>query len=220
MNKITTQRVLYLSILSLLLFSASAANPVKSASYASINNQLGIGSTGNDVINLQTFLASNHDIYPEGIISGYYGRLTAKAVMQFQLYYGISMVGYVGPLTLAKINSVIASGYGIDIYGPLISNVSIEKTSTSAVLSWNTSETARGKVYYSTAPFQLIEAVGNFTGPVIIGGSSMVTANAQSNQSINIQNLQPNTMYYYIIESTDFSGNVTVTPQSTFSTPS
>ena len=188
------------------------------ATFAQINSQLEFGSRGNDVISLQTFLASNSNIYPEGIISGYYGTLTKRAVTQFQLHYGLPPVGRVGPMTMAKINSVIAAGYGIDVYAPTIYNTSVQKTSNSAQISWNTTESARGKVFYSASPFLLAEATGSLSEPMISGGSVALATNIQSSQSVTIPGLMPNKLYYYMIVAADNPGNVSVTNQSSFIT--
>ena len=70
------------------------------------------GDTGEDVTQLQTFLkAQGTDIYPEGLITGYFGNLTKLAVQRFQEKYNIAKsgdegYGYVGPKTRAKINSL------------------------------------------------------------------------------------------------------------------
>lgn len=74
------------------------------------------GLTNNDVKNLQTFLKTDSSIYPEGLITGYFGPLTQKAVQKFQIKYQIvnSMspesdpgYGYVGPKTRAKLNELM-----------------------------------------------------------------------------------------------------------------
>ena len=75
---------------------------------------LALGSRGNDVTALQNFLKSQGaDIYPEGLVTGYYGVLTTAAVGRFQLQNGVVTsasdpgYGYVGPKTRAKINSLL-----------------------------------------------------------------------------------------------------------------
>jgi peptidoglycan hydrolase-like protein with peptidoglycan-binding domain len=195
-----------------------SASLVSAATFTPLTTHLGVGSTGTNVTNLQTFLASNYDIYPSGRVTGYYGGLTSSAVQQFQLAYGIQTLGNVGPATFSKINSVIAMGYGIDIYAPTIYNTSVSKTNSSATFSWATTENATGKVYYSTSPFAFAEAVGNFTEPTILGGSTMSSNYMQTTQNVTISNLQSNTLYYYVIEAVDASGNVSVTQQSTIIT--
>ncbi|MDI6602593.1 MAG: S8 family serine peptidase [Patescibacteria group bacterium] len=65
---------------------------------------------------LQMFLkAQGSDIYPEGLVTGYFGKLTLNAVKRFQLKHKIItpetspwIAGYVGPQTRAKINEILA----------------------------------------------------------------------------------------------------------------
>jgi peptidoglycan hydrolase-like protein with peptidoglycan-binding domain len=71
---------------------------------------LNIGSQGDDVKTIQVLLASDPSLYPEGVVSGYYGVLTAKAIKRFQQRYGIEAAGFVGPKTLKKINELLAEG--------------------------------------------------------------------------------------------------------------
>jgi len=65
---------------------------------------LGQGMSGDDVKALQVILAADTSIYPEGLITGFYGRLTSEAVKKFQKKHGIEMLGLVGPKTLKKLN--------------------------------------------------------------------------------------------------------------------
>lgn len=65
------------------------------------------GSSGNDVTVLQVLLAADPNIYPEGLVTGYYGLLTSKAVMKFQAKHGIDQLGIVGPKTLKKLNEFL-----------------------------------------------------------------------------------------------------------------
>lgn len=62
------------------------------------------GMTGKDVKKLQELLAEDQSIYPEGRITGFFGKLTAKAIKKFQARHGLDQVGFVGPKTLAKLN--------------------------------------------------------------------------------------------------------------------
>ncbi len=67
---------------------------------------LTIGSTGSDVVALQTVLvAGGYLVMPAGTSMGYFGSATKAAVMKFQQDSGVRPVsGYVGPLTRAKLN--------------------------------------------------------------------------------------------------------------------
>src|SRR3989338_1551526 len=66
--------------------------------------QLNEGSSVDQVKLLQTLLAADPTLFPEGLITGFYGRLTALAVKRFQKKFGIEQVGRVGPKTLEKLN--------------------------------------------------------------------------------------------------------------------
>lgn len=68
------------------------------------------GMTDEEVKVLQELLALDPTVYPEGLVTGYYGPLTTKAVMKFQEKYGIETVGMVGPKTLAKLNEEVSKG--------------------------------------------------------------------------------------------------------------
>lgn len=78
------------------------------------------GATGEDVKQLQEFLKSIPGIYPEGLVTGYFGPLTKVAIQRFQEKQGIvnsgssdtTGFGIVGPKTISKINELISSGAG------------------------------------------------------------------------------------------------------------
>lgn len=59
--------------------------------------------TGGDVSRLQQFLAADSILYPEGLVTGFYGPATGRAVARYQESKGISQTGSVGPQTLASI---------------------------------------------------------------------------------------------------------------------
>lgn len=77
-----------------------------------LTRQLQEGMTGDDVRLLQEILATDPDIYPEGLKTGYFGPLTKNAVKRFQKIAGLDQVGQVGPQTLAKINELLTEGAG------------------------------------------------------------------------------------------------------------
>lgn len=62
-------------------------------------------SSGKDVARLQEFLKTLPDVYPEGLVTGYFGLVTEKAVKRFQKKYGLEQVGVVGPKTREKLNN-------------------------------------------------------------------------------------------------------------------
>jgi len=77
-----------------------------------LTKRLWRGMTNEDVELLQEVLATDPEVYPEGLITGYFGPLTERAVKKFQKKMGVEEVGSVGPKTLAKINELLIEGAG------------------------------------------------------------------------------------------------------------
>lgn len=98
--KTLQKAIMVLFLASLLPLQASAQN---------FTSRLHQGLSGDEVKVLQALLAADQDIYPEGIISGYYGQLTMKAVKRFQKKYQLEQVGYLGPKTLKKLNELLSN---------------------------------------------------------------------------------------------------------------
>ncbi len=74
---------------------------------ASLVSTLKQGSQSDQVAVLQALLAADPSIYPEGMVSGFFGRLTAQAVKRFQKKHGLEQVGNVGPKTLKKLQEYL-----------------------------------------------------------------------------------------------------------------
>jgi hypothetical protein len=79
----------------------------KQQAIASLVTTLRQGSVGDQVLVLQALLAADPSIYPEGVISGYFGKLTAQAVKRFQKQNDLEQVGAVGPKTLKKLQEFL-----------------------------------------------------------------------------------------------------------------
>jgi len=209
-----------------LLFAGSVASftlmnalNAHAASLPQITSSLAIGSSGQNVMTLQTLLATSHNVYPAGLVTGYYGPLTATAVAQFQIANGLPAVGRVGPLTLAKLNALIANGNtSIDVDAPIISDVQTIPSSTGVTITWNTNEMALGKVHWDSIPITMFETSTAQVEPQTSG--SVITEQVSgTSHSIVIGGLNPGQTYYYSIESSDPSQNVSVTLPSAFVTP-
>lgn len=65
-----------------------------------LHRNLTIGTTGEDVRDLQGFLRDKGHLSAEA--TGYFGRLTSQAVAKWQSSEGISTVGVVGPISRAR----------------------------------------------------------------------------------------------------------------------
>ncbi len=210
MTKINKGLPLLAGLVSFALISSAYA-------YSPLTSQLNPGARGGNVINLQTFFRDNADIYPSGLVTGYYGGLTRSAVLRFQAAYGLGQVGRVGPQTLLKINGLINNGgwtgntSSNDENAPMIYSVSQSVGSNYATFNWTTNEYAKAKVFYSLSPVTINEGDINSFGFALVSGS--VASNddqLRTSSQITINNLMPNTMYYYMVVSTDATGNVSV----------
>jgi len=83
-----------------------------------LNINLKYGDSNDAVKLLQTWLAKDAAIYPQGIVSGYFGSATRAAVIKFQEKYMSEVLtpagltagnGLVGSLTRAKLNALYGS---------------------------------------------------------------------------------------------------------------
>lgn len=212
-NIISTKIKIFVLALSLIV--------VPSLAFAeTLERQLSMGMSGSDVTALQTFLSKDPSIYPQGLVTGYFGFLTKAAVSNFQTKNGISSVGRVGPATLPVLNLQMSNGNGVtnnsNLNAPMITSVSTNTSRNTASVSWNTSEASKGWVYYSTSPLSMTEQNNN---SVIVNGNVASTdGNLNYNQNVVLQNLLPNTTYYYLVYSINQIGNASLTWPSTFQT--
>ncbi len=186
--------------------------------------QLEVGSRGSDVSAVQTFLAADVSLYPQGLVTGYFGIFTKSAVTNFQVRNGISAVGRVGPITLAALNSQMGNGTTAvgDVYAPVITSLNVSTGTTVATVTWTTSTSARGKLFYSTSPIQIrktFEETGlNFVEPTVYGTLAAYDGLERTQQTVTVTNLLPDTTYYYLVESLDASNNVSFTLPTYFHT--
>jgi len=198
---------------------------------AALTSYMSLGSTGADVTELQTYLATNASIYPQGLVTGYFGELTQAAVERFQTAQGIisqgkpETTGYgrVGPQTMARINALLGSSYqnnNNQVFWdtvPVLSSHYVQTSKNSATISWTTNEPTQGQVYYDTVPLIANEATGPSQQPYV-SGAYAVDSGGQTSHSITVQNLQANTTYYYLIRSIDSVGNMSMIWPTSFRT--
>lgn len=90
----------------------SSSSSSSTTSCGSYTRDLTLGSTGADVVALQSFLESKgHLVIPTGVSKGYFGALTQSALAKYQAAVGISpAAGYFGPMTRAKVSGDCSTG--------------------------------------------------------------------------------------------------------------
>lgn len=188
------------------------------AQTTTFSRQLELGSRGADVSRLQALLATDPSVYPQGLVTGYFGGLSKAAIEQFQAGYGIPVVGRVGPMTLARLNGLAASGFDrIDTMAPIISSPMATVSQNNVTVTWNTSELTRAKVHYAEGSLSMTEAAGQMAEPGVSG--TVVQDNALSmTHSVRIPNLGSGRLYQYVIVAADAQGNVSMTMPATFTT--
>ena len=118
----------------------------------SLTRDIGRDDSGEDVSRMQAFLARDTAIYPEGVVTGFYGPLTEAAVKRFQVAcgivstgdYGTTGLGRVGPRTRA---SLLNGCGGAPTTGIVGGTISVSPTRGTPPLSVNV--TAKVNTYKS-----------------------------------------------------------------------
>ena len=120
--------------------AARAALSVQQETSLVTGADLFVGSSGDRVALLQRFLSDQTDallpIYPEKIVSGYFGPLTKSAVVRFQLKnHIVPAVGYVGPKTRSVIGSLLGEAGVSGGVAPTIGTTTAVAPTSTAVSS-------------------------------------------------------------------------------------
>jgi len=196
---------------------------------AVITSQLDLGDQGEEVTELQTYLSTDVAIYPSRLVTGYFGQLTKAGVERFQTVQGIvsqgtpATTGYgrVGPQTITRINSLLGGGVSWNYpstsdNSPILSTPTVQLGNNTATIAWNTNEPTQGQVYWNTSPLQFNEATGPQQQPYVSGNLVLETGGMQTGHAVTIQNLQPNTTYYYLVRGVDNTGNMSMVWPSSF----
>ena len=85
------------------------------------------GMSGNDVRDLQELLAQDPSIFPESLITGFFGELTERALKRFQKKHGIEAIGIFGPKTQARFLSLFV---GRELPASIIARLGLATSST------------------------------------------------------------------------------------------
>jgi peptidoglycan hydrolase-like protein with peptidoglycan-binding domain len=84
----------------------------KSKTSPIFTQDLALGSQGSDVSRLQTLLSEDPSLYPEQMITGFYGPKTTEAIKRFQAQYGLPVSGRLDQATRAKIAEIFETTEG------------------------------------------------------------------------------------------------------------
>ncbi len=165
------------------------------AQVSKIAAELRQGMTGNDVKTLQTLLATWPNIYPEGLVTGFFGPLTQKAVTRFQENNELRPTGEVNADTLKRINVLLTGGNMLSFSE--VSAVNLNNDTTR--ISWTTDVPATTKLYYST------------TTPLTSGASAYAVYDSRlsTSHAVDVGHLLPSTTYHYLLVSSNGVGTAT-----------
>lgn len=88
--------------------------------------QLSLGTRNDDVVYLKTILRAEVPASATWTLgNNYFGSLTRSAVIAFQQKHGISAVGTVGPITRAKLNTLLATGTTPPVIPPVTNPMTV-----------------------------------------------------------------------------------------------
>lgn len=160
---------------------------------------LHVGSRGAEVTALQTYLSGRLDLYPEGLITGYFGHLTEKAVKKLQAENGLEQVGLVGPRTRVLLNRLLKEareqGSQVKLVPQIIDVFATSTTPNHGYVFWTSNKFTTSEFWYSTTT-----PVNPITAPKISDTSKSLS------HSTNLDGLATSTTYYYMIKVFDEKG--------------
>ncbi len=174
-----------------------------------ISRSLRSGDSGDDVARLQKFLALDPDIYPEALVTGYYGSLTERAVQRFQAKFKIvssgtpesTGYGVTGPRTAAILALQCPDGAGYTPEGtvggflrvsPVVGQAPLTVTVQATVNTTNSCTPAQYRLDYgdgslpvtiTTQANQCQPLVQNYPHVYASAGTYTVTLSAGSHQT-------------------------------------
>ncbi|MFA5936378.1 MAG: peptidoglycan-binding domain-containing protein [Candidatus Paceibacterota bacterium] len=219
-NKFITLGLIGSTIFAIAFIVAPLSTNAATYSQISGSTVLKIGSKGESVRSLQQFIGSDSQIYPAGLVTGYFGSMTKNAVIQFQLSYNLEADGIVGSITRNKFNSVVAGGMGIDLSAPAINNLSVNVVGRNVTVIFNSNELVKSTVFYDINPINWSNWDDKIKSLAIpeISGMQNTDSSFSLNKQFTLNNLSANSVYNYTVVATDASGNISVVWPKTFTT--
>jgi peptidoglycan hydrolase-like protein with peptidoglycan-binding domain len=97
------------------ILAAPAPAVLGAQSKSFFTQSLELGETNSDIKKIQKLLATDSEIYPYGVSSGFFGPKTEEGIKNFQTRFGLSAVGVVGPSTKALLE-LFFSAYPDNVY--------------------------------------------------------------------------------------------------------
>jgi hypothetical protein len=94
---------------------------------STLSDSLEEGMTHEDIRKIQKLLATDPDIYPEGITTGYYGRLTREALKRFQMKHNLEVTGEIDEETRELLEEYLSEKFGDNIPAGLLRAPGIQK---------------------------------------------------------------------------------------------
>lgn len=77
-----------------------------------LKDDLREGMSDEDIKKIQEILASDPEIYPEGMTTGYFGPLTKRAIMRLEERHGLKPTGEISSTTKALLEKYLEEGFG------------------------------------------------------------------------------------------------------------
>lgn len=198
-------------IVAIILFTVVSSGAKAQAQ--SFNVDFGVGSRGEYVKELQTLLSKYPSIYPEALVTGYFGPITERAVKRFQKDNGIEQAGRVGPKTRALLNAILSEGkigFASSQHVPMIFEIfATSTTPTTAYIFWSSNQKTTSEFWLSsTTPVDPLTA------------QKFVNTQRTMYHYQNISGLNASTTYYYMMKITDERGNSATSSERSFVTSS
>lgn len=149
------------------------------------------GTRSDEIKTLQPLLAKDSHIYPEGYVTGYYGKLTSAAVGRFT----------------SKHNKPSLSVESIG--GPHIFGIAATSTATSMTVTWQTDVPTSAKIWWGSP------------GPLDSERMTPVSTSAPSEDhgAEFAGTIYSTTRYAFIISASDKNGNTSTTTEQIYVTP-
>jgi peptidoglycan hydrolase-like protein with peptidoglycan-binding domain len=159
-------RRVFIGLLAVSVLPFFASAQLAQSSCPNLSRNLSLGSRGADVITLQDFPIAQ-DFLAQGNDTGYFGRLTKAAAIQFQTQQSLPMTGFVGLLTRPAIAKVCEEGQTVNQNTDQTTNTK-QQTEQNAASAFSASPTSgSGSLMVQ---FKATGPIGTRPGNIVIFG--------------------------------------------------